>query len=70
MTGTFQGSSITFGSYTLYNVGTGALDVFVAKYDASGNVLVADTNNGRIEDFSPTGAFYNIIGTPVKTRYR
>jgi DNA-binding beta-propeller fold protein YncE len=31
--------------------------------DASGNILVADTNNGRIEKFSPTGAFLSIIGT-------
>ena len=31
--------------------------------DRNGNVLVADTNNGRIEKFSPTGAFLNIIGT-------
>jgi sugar lactone lactonase YvrE len=31
--------------------------------DADGNVLVADTNNGRIEKFSPTGAFLSIIGT-------
>ena len=38
--------------------------------DASGNVLVADTNNARIEEFSPPDAFHNLIGTPVKTRYR
>src|SRR6266705_151076 len=31
--------------------------------DANGNVLVADTNNERIEKFSPTGAFLSIIGT-------
>ena len=31
--------------------------------DASGNVLVADTNNGRIEKFSPTGTFLNIMGS-------
>jgi len=31
--------------------------------DASGNILVADTNNGRIEKFSPTGGFLSIIGT-------
>jgi DNA-binding beta-propeller fold protein YncE len=29
----------------------------------NGNVFVADTNNGRIEKFSPTGAFLDIIGT-------
>jgi DNA-binding beta-propeller fold protein YncE len=31
--------------------------------DGNGNVLVADTNNGRIEKFSPTGTFLSIIGT-------
>jgi DNA-binding beta-propeller fold protein YncE len=31
--------------------------------DGSGNVLVADTGNGRVEKFSPTGAFLSIIGT-------
>ena len=31
--------------------------------DGSGNILVADTNNGRIEKFSPTGTFLSIIGT-------
>ena len=30
--------------------------------DASGNVLVADTNNGRIEKFSPTGTFLSAMG--------
>jgi DNA-binding beta-propeller fold protein YncE len=31
--------------------------------DPSGNILVADTNNGRIEKFSPTGTFLSIMGT-------
>ena len=31
--------------------------------DGSGNVLVADTNNGRIEKFSATGTFLSIVGT-------
>src|SRR5437867_83676 len=31
--------------------------------DANGNVLAADTNNGRIEKFSPTGAFLSILGS-------
>jgi DNA-binding beta-propeller fold protein YncE len=30
--------------------------------DANGNVLVADTNNGRIEKFSPTGSFLSSMG--------
>jgi DNA-binding beta-propeller fold protein YncE len=31
--------------------------------DASGNILVSDTNNRRIEKFSPTGTFLSAIGT-------
>jgi len=31
--------------------------------DGNGNILVADTNNGRIEKFSPTGTFLSTIGT-------
>jgi sugar lactone lactonase YvrE len=31
--------------------------------DTSGNILIADTGNGRIEKFSTTGAFLSIIGT-------
>jgi len=31
--------------------------------DASGNVLVADTNNGRIEKFSPSGTFVSPLGS-------
>ena len=31
--------------------------------DQTGNVLVADTNNSRIEKFSPTGRFLSVLGT-------
>jgi len=31
--------------------------------DPNGNVLVADTNNGRIEKFSPTGSFLSVIAS-------
>ncbi len=31
--------------------------------DRNGNFFVSDTNNGRIERFSPTGTFLDIIGT-------
>jgi len=31
--------------------------------DRSGNILVADTNNGRIQKFSPSGAFVTSLGT-------
>jgi sugar lactone lactonase YvrE len=32
--------------------------------DHSGNILVADTNNGRIQKFSPAGVYLNLIGSP------
>lgn len=32
--------------------------------DPAGNILVSDSNNSRIQKFSPTGAFLSIIGQP------
>jgi hypothetical protein len=39
ITGYFDGPSITFGSYTITNIG--GEDIFLAKYDPKGNVLLA-----------------------------
>lgn len=36
--------------------------------DSAGNIFVADTNNGRIEKFSPSGVFIISIGTKGKGR--
>ena len=44
ITGTFGAPSITFGSYTLPCLG--AQNVFLAKYDSSGNVLWAKRGGG------------------------
>ena len=44
VTGEFSSSTITFGSITLTNVGY--WDVFIAKYDATGNVLWAKSAGG------------------------
>jgi len=52
MTGTFQGSSIIFGNDTLHNTSTGTLAVFVAKYDANGNVLWARSGGGTSDDYT------------------
>jgi sugar lactone lactonase YvrE len=32
--------------------------------DNNGDILVSDTNNGRIQKFSPTGVFLNVFGAP------
>ena len=34
--------------------------------DTAGNIFVADTNNGRIEEFSPSGVFITSMGTKGK----
>jgi hypothetical protein len=52
ITGTFQGSTITFGSYTLQNTATGSLDIFIVKYDSDGNVLWAESGGGTGNDYS------------------
>ncbi|MDF2437485.1 MAG: hypothetical protein K0Q95_1861 [Bacteroidota bacterium] len=44
VTGNFYSSTITFGSFTLSNVGQN--DVFLVKYDKSGNVLWARSAGG------------------------
>jgi hypothetical protein len=46
--GQYYNSSITFGSTTLSNQGNS--DVFIVKYDASGNVVWAKSGSGTYED--------------------
>jgi len=50
--GSFQGTTITIGSYTLQNTATGSNDIFLAKYDANGNVLWAKSAGGTERDFA------------------
>ncbi len=50
VTGYFQSNSITFGSTTLTNAGGANNDFFIAKYDASGNVLWAKSAGGSSAD--------------------
>jgi len=45
-TGTFASASITFGSTTLTNAGSGSADIFVVKYDGNGNALWATSAGG------------------------
>jgi hypothetical protein len=51
VTGYFSSPAITFGTYTLTNSGTNSGDVFIAKYDANGNILWAKSAGGTSPDF-------------------
>lgn len=48
VTGFFKSTSITFGTFTVINAGNN--DVFIAKYDASGNALWANGFGGTGDD--------------------
>src|ERR1019366_7986565 len=48
ITGVFWDSSLTFGSTTLPYIGSG--DIFIAKYDAGGNMLWAKSAGGTGDD--------------------
>ena len=50
-TGVFKSSSITFGSTTLTNASSGSNDIYVVKYDGSGNVVWAKSAGGTGYDF-------------------
>jgi hypothetical protein len=50
VTGWFNSPTLTFGSHTLTNSGSGLPDIFLAKYDTSGNVLWAKSAEGINED--------------------
>jgi hypothetical protein len=54
--GWFNSSAIIFGSYTLTNMGAGSSDMFLVKYDASGNVLWANSAGGAEFDFATSVA--------------
>ena len=50
VTGWFDSDSITFGTTTLHNAG--AYDIFLTKYDASGNVVWAKRAGGASYDYA------------------
>jgi len=50
VTGLFGGATITFGNTTLTNTSSGFEDIFLVKYDASGNELWAKSAGGASSD--------------------
>jgi len=52
ITGYFSSASISFGSITLDNTNSGSSDIFVAKYDPTGNVIWAKRFGGNSFDYS------------------
>ncbi|MBI4646145.1 MAG: T9SS type A sorting domain-containing protein [Bacteroidia bacterium] len=66
VTGSFYSSTITFGTYTLTNASTDNSDIFIVKYDLSGNVLWAKSAGGGSSDDGSsitTDANNNVIVT-------
>lgn len=49
--GSFSSDSIRFGAFNLINSGAGSYDMFIVKYDPSGNVLWARSFGGGDSDF-------------------
>ena len=84
--GCFYSPSITFGTTTLTNVGVSGADIFVVKYDASGNAIWAKSAGGTSNDWGRkhistdaggnvlvTGSFYSpsiTFGTTTLTNAR
>ena len=53
VTGYFRSSSITFGTTTLTNAGSVVTkDIYIVKYDASGNAVWAKSAGGSGDDYS------------------
>ncbi len=50
--GSFFGSTITIGSTILTNDSSGTMDIFLAKYDSSGNVIWSKSSGGIYNDYA------------------
>ena len=56
VSGFFQGNTITFGSTILTNAGGGGTDIFLAKYNTTGNLLWAKSAGGIGHDYASSVA--------------
>src|ERR1039457_1079471 len=50
VTGWFSSATITFGSFTLTNSSNYTIDMYIVKYDESGNVIWAKSAGGEADD--------------------
>jgi hypothetical protein len=64
--GTFDGPVLNFGSLTIPNTHAGSADVFIAKFDASGNILWAGSGGSNGLDI-PKSISVNDFGDIVMT---
>ncbi|MFI5203844.1 MAG: T9SS type A sorting domain-containing protein [Flavobacteriales bacterium] len=60
--GTFFSDAILFGSYTVYNFSTSGADMFIVKYDSSGNVLWVRTGGGYVGNETATAVHADAFG--------
>ena len=65
VTGSFEGTE-TFGAFTLTGTSAGIADIFVAKYDDSGNVLWARSAGGTSAEY-PEGIAVDAAGNSYVT---
>lgn len=65
VTGSFNSSSITFGTNTLINAG--AIMMFIAKYDSNGNVVWAKKEGGTDGNVEPVDCGTDAIGNIIVT---
>lgn len=59
LTGRFSSSTLTVGSFTLTNSSAGTDDIFLIKYDASGNIIWAKSAGGNDLDYPTSIAIDN-----------
>lgn len=60
ISGNFYSPTITFGTSTLTNSSTNNADLFIVKYDSSGNALWANQVNGSLIDYCNAMSIDNI----------
>lgn len=68
VTGAFNSNSISFGSGGLTNAGTNTSDIFLVKYNASGNVQWAQSAGGSANDLA-NGVAADSLGNAYITGY-